>query len=531
MDFSIIHSGMIGFLALLATLLISLAVMIYDRTSDNSKFKIAPSKTKNENIGNVLKVDIDDTFPWEKTVILRYVAIVPLLFMSFILASISLITFGFENFWVRIISFTTYLIGVLFVCVRIWKLGEWLYSQANISTSETYRQKMKYKFLRDISSDEDLVNIWGITWNNISVTNPYQVNYLKIYLEYADSILDSMNAWNFTDVFLQNVKTGNINILRPDVQKLLLDYSLDALDRGNKDGQKIYIKINKRQIIDTLIELAISKDESVLGYTFDIIDNYLQKHDDRLEIMFNFATKFFSTIDKTKIDPSRIEQVFLSFPHSKYGIVSLLNNTKDKEVSKQYAQIWLLAFKGWFKKNYAIYLRKTEDEKNDNDARIDRITKAFLGDGYFMQIGERLFGDLLVFYGLTGWAIDKDERTEEDSWVRIFANSQRNFMSFDMYTTETDYNPNESNEERQARVFAVMDLQSERNNNNTIIILRQLFPLSDIDHIENVLESIKSYRKKIGNNSEDIRISRLNRLEYDFKFIRKFNSNNNPKKN
>ena len=61
MDFNIIHGGMVGFLALLATLLISLAVMIYDRTSDNSKFKIAPSKSKDKDIDGSLKAGIDDT--------------------------------------------------------------------------------------------------------------------------------------------------------------------------------------------------------------------------------------------------------------------------------------------------------------------------------------------------------------------------------------------------------------------------------------------------------------------------------------
>lgn len=533
MDFSIIHSGMVGFLALLATLLISLAVMIYDRTSDNSKFKIRPSKTKDENADDVLKADIDDTFPWEKTVLLRHVAMAPYLFISFILASVSLITLGFEICWVRIASFAIYLLCASFICVRIWKLGEWLYSQANISVSETYRQKMKYKFLRNISSDEDLVNIWSITWNNISVANPYQIDYLKIYLKHADSISDSMNTWNFIETFLQNAKAGNINILRPDMQKLLLEYSLDALDRENKDEQKIHIKFNKRRIIDAFIELAITRDESTLGCTFDIIDDYLKKHDNRFEIMYNFATLFFSTIDKTKIDTDRIAQVFSWFPHSKYGVSNFLGNTKDKKGSKQYAQIWLFAYDSWFKRNYIVDSRKTEDEKYNNDTRIDKVTKAFLGDGYFMQIGERLFGDLLVFYGLNGWAVDEDEKTTEDSWVRIFANSQRIFMSFDMCTTGIDYRPDESNEERQKRALAVMDLQSERNDKNTITILKYLFPLSNTDHVKNVLESIKHYRKKVGNNKEDVRVSRLNRLEYDFELIKKYNErakdNNNNK--
>ena len=534
MNFDIIHSGMVGFLALLGTLLISLAVMIYDRTSDNSKFKITSSKTKNERTDDTLKADIDDTFPWEKTVLLRHVAMAPFLFASFVLASVSLITLGFEICWIRVVLFSVYFLSVAFICTRIWRLGEWLYSQASISMSETYRQKMKYKFLNNISSDEDLVNIWSITWNNISAANPYQVDYLRIYLKHADLISDSINTWNFIEVFLQNAKTGNVNILRPDIQKLLLEYSLDALDRESKTKQKVHIKFNKRRIIDTLIELAITKDESILGCTFNIIDDYLKKCDDRLEIMYNFAIQFFSTIDKTKIDTDRITQVFSWFPHSSYGVVSLLNDSKNKSMSKQYAQIWLFAYDGWFKRNYAVDPRRIKDEKYDNDKRIDSVTKAFLGDGYFMQISERLFGDLLVFYGLNGWAVDKDEKTTEDSWVRIFANSQRLFMSYDMYTTGIDYRPDESDEERQKRALAVMDLQSGRNDKNAITILRYLFPLSNADHIKNVLESIKRYRKKIGENSEDVRISRLNRLEYDFKLIKKYNNeakNNSSKKN
>lgn len=523
MDFNIIHGGMVGFLALLATLLISLAVMIYDRTSDNSKFKIAPSKSKDKDIDGSLKADIDDTFPWEKTVLLKHVAMAPYLFIAFILASVSLIALGFDVCWVRITSLVIYFVCVIFVCVRIWKLGEWLYAQANISTSETYRQKMKYKFLRNLSSDEDLVNIWSITWNNISVANPYQADYLKIYLKHADSISDSINTWSFIEVFLQNAETGNINILRPDIQKLLLEYSLDALDREKNEEQKVHVKFNKRRIIDTLIELAITRDESTLGYTFDVISNYLKNRDNGAEIMYNFATQFFSTIDKTKIDDDRIAQVFSWFPHSNYGVSNLLKDTKNKNISKQYAQIWLFAYDNWFKRNYIVDSSKDEKEKYNNDKRIDKLTKAFLGDTYFIQIGERLFGDLLVFYGLNGWAVDEEEKTMEDSWVRIFANSQRIFMSFDMCTAGIDYKPGESDEERQKRALTVMDLQSERNDKNTITILKYLFPLSNMEHIKNVLESIKRYRKKIGDDTEDVRISRLNRLEYDFKLIKEYN--------
>lgn len=60
-DYNIIHSGMVALLALLSALLVSLAVMIYDRAS-NTVFILRPEKVRdndNKKMDNIDDVHYD----------------------------------------------------------------------------------------------------------------------------------------------------------------------------------------------------------------------------------------------------------------------------------------------------------------------------------------------------------------------------------------------------------------------------------------------------------------------------------------
>ena len=129
-DYNIIHSGMVALLALLSMLLVSLAVMIYDRAS-GTVFILRPEKIRDND--NKKMDNIDDVFPWEKTVLLKYVAKAPWLFLSFIVSSIALITFGIDLCCVRIFSVLIYIFASTFIGTRIWFLGNWMYAQADIA--------------------------------------------------------------------------------------------------------------------------------------------------------------------------------------------------------------------------------------------------------------------------------------------------------------------------------------------------------------------------------------------------------------
>ena len=58
-DYNIIHSGMVALLALLSALLVSLAVMIYDRAS-NTVFILRPEKVRDND--NKKMDNIDDVY-------------------------------------------------------------------------------------------------------------------------------------------------------------------------------------------------------------------------------------------------------------------------------------------------------------------------------------------------------------------------------------------------------------------------------------------------------------------------------------
>lgn len=521
-DYNIIHSGMVALLALLGTLLVSLAVMIYDRAS-GTVFILRPEKVKDND--NKKMDNIDDVFPWEKTVLLKYVAKAPWLFLSFIASSIALITFGIDLCWVRIFSVLIYIFTILFISYRIWLLGNWMYAQADITANDTYRQKTKYKFLESLSNDSDLVSIWSITWNNISPTNPYQSKYLKIFLEQVNKISGSSNIWRYIDVFVQNMNLGNIDVTGPDMIQLLVEYSISVFDKKNID--ELPIKTAKRKILESLLTIQLIGDDSLLCFTFDVVEKVISKSNDRGDIMRGFAGLFFSAIDKSNINNDKISRIFSCFPHTEYGVSTLLNkNNKTTQVKD--AQIWLQAFVYWFKENnkrkYLLSSDNTDALINDN--RIDAVTKGFLGDGYFMELGEKIFGDMLLFYGVKGFAPDEGEKTIEDSLVRLFVNTQRGFMQYDAVTIDSIPIGNEPAETRLKHTLEAFDNKSKQNDINSIIILRYVFPLSNCDHVEKVLAAIKSYGEKICNKKDDIRTFRLKRLKYDFELIKNFNKTN-----
>ena len=525
-DYNIIHSGMVALLALLSMLLVSLAVMIYDRAS-GTVFILRPEKIRDND--NKKMDNIDDVFPWEKTVLLKYVAKAPWLFLSFIVSSIALITFGIDLCCVRIFSVLIYIFASTFIGTRIWFLGNWMYAQADIAANDTYRQKMKYKFLESLSTDSDLISIWSITWNNISLTNPYQSKYLKIFLEQINKISGTSSIWRYIDVFVQNMNLGNINVTGPDVIQLLVEYSISVFDKKNVDD--LPIKTTKRKILESLLKIQLTGDDSLLCFTFDVVEKVMNKSNDRGDIMRSFARLFFSVIDTSNIDNDKISQVFTWFPHTKYG-ASVLLDKNNKTTQVKDAQIWLQAFVYWFKENnqrkYVLSSDNTDVFINDN--RIDTVTKGFLGDGYFTELGEKFFGDMLLFYGVRGLAPEEGEKTLEDSLVRIFVNTQRGFMQYDAVLIDSIPIGDEPDETRLRHTLEAFNNKSKQNDINSIIILRYVFPLSNCDHVEKVLAAIKSYGEKIRNKKDDIRTFRLERLKYDFELIKKFNKTNQNNK-
>ncbi len=526
-DYNIIHSGMVALLALLGMLLVSLAVMIYDRAS-GTVFILRPEKVRDND--NKKMDNIDDVFPWEKTVLLKYVAKAPWLFLSFTISSVALIIFGIDLCCVRIFSVLIYIIASAFISTRIWLLGKWMYAQADITANYTYRQKMKHKFLESLSTDSDLISIWSITWNNISLANPHQSKYLKIFLEQINKISATSNIWRYIDVFVQNMNLGNIDVARPDMVQLLVEYSINVFDKNDVD--ELPIKTTKRKILESLLKIQLTGDDSLLCFTFDAVEKIISKNDDCGDIMRGFARLFFSAIDKSKIDNDKISRVFTWFPYTKYGAsVFLDKNSKTTQVKD--AQIWLQAFVYWFKENnQRRYLLNSDNaDVFINDNRIDAVAKSFLGGGYFMELGEKLFGDMLLFYGVKGWVPEEGEKTHEDSLVRIFVNTQRSFMQYDTVTIDSIPIRDEPAETRLKHTLEAFDNKSKQNDINSIIILRNVFPLSNCDHVEKVLTAIKSYGEKICNKKDNVRSFRLERLKYDFELIKKFNKiNQNNKK-
>lgn len=525
-DYNIIHSGMVALLALLGMLLVSLAVMIYDRAS-GTVFILRPEKLRDND--NKKMDNIDDVFPWEKTVLLKYVAKAPWLFLSFIISSIALITFGIDLCCVRIFSVLIYIFAILFISYRIWLLGNWMYAQADITANDTYRQKMKYRFLESLSNDTDLVSIWSITWNNISPTNPYQSKYLRIFLEQINKISGTSSIWRYIDVFVQNMNLGNINVTDPDIIQLLVEHSISVFGKNNFD--ELPIKATKRNILESLLKIQLTGDDSLLCFTFDAVEKVISKSNDHGDIMRGFAGLFFSAIDKSNIDNDKISRVFTWFPYTKYG-VSVFLNKNNKTTQVKDAQIWLQAFVYWFKENnqrkYLLSSDNTDVLINDN--RIDAMTKGFLGDGYFMELGEKIFGDMLLFYGVKGWAIEEGEKTIEDSLVRLFVNTQRGFMQYDAVTIDSIPIRDEPAETRLKHTLKAFNNKSKQNDINSIIILRNVFPLSNCGHVEKVLAAIKSYGEKNCNKKDDIRCFRLERLKYDFELIKNFNKTNQNNK-
>ena len=154
---------------------------------------------------------------------------------------------------------------------------------------------MKYKFLESLSTDSDLISIWSITWNNISLTNPYQSKYLKIFLEQINKISGTSSIWRYIDVFVQNMNLGNINVTGPDVIQLLVEYSISVFDKKNVDD--LPIKTTKRKILESLLKIQLTGDDSLLCFTFDVVEKVMNKSNDRGDIMRSFARLFFSVID------------------------------------------------------------------------------------------------------------------------------------------------------------------------------------------------------------------------------------------
>ena len=67
--------------------------------------------------------------------------------------------------------------------------------------------------------------------------------------------------------FVQNMNLGNINVTGPDVIQLLVEYSISVFDKKNVDD--LPIKTTKRKILESLLKIQLTGDDSLLCFTFE----------------------------------------------------------------------------------------------------------------------------------------------------------------------------------------------------------------------------------------------------------------------
>ena len=520
-DFSIIHNGMVALLALLGTLLISLAIMIYDHTSSDGQHETILKNGKKTDENKIYHINsFDKVLPWERTLLLKRVALAPCLLFAFLLASLCLILLGIDIRWLRYLSLTIYAVSVLFIVTRIWSLGKWLYSQADTTTKETYRQKKKYKYLSKPLDTASLYNTWSITWANMNPSNPHLAQYLTSYLDGINSISNDGEIWHYFEIFFNSAKQGNIDVLRPDMQKIILQYALDGLVDSNNN--KPQIKYGKRRMVEYLLESALLKEDASICYTFDIVEKFLKGRKNNYEIMHNFATLFFFYIDKTQIDNDRVFRVFTLFPHAEWGVGNLLLMAKNKQNVKEYAIAWLRVYISWFGSRYVRQERLHGQARLEANERIEVVSQDFIGQTYFTGIGTGILGDLLIFYSADDRACCKDENIIENSLVKFSLNSGRLFMPPDIFSTYVGHKLEENDEDQNGYMVQTVDAQLKEKDKNTIEILKYVYPLSDQAYVEMVLKVIKGYKNKTDKIS-DKRHFQLKLLEYDFELINEFN--------
>lgn len=453
-----------------------------------------------------------EKYPFDKSVVFRKVIYFKQI-IFIVLANIVFLIIPGDFFLLCAIASSV--ATIVFTIIATVKTYRWVCSYDDPSDKESYQQKMRINYLNSLKNEPEIAQTWYLLLNNGKLKELNQYGIVDSFIMAANKIetqKDDKEKVGFS--LLLNNFCDNLNNIRftlNDYEKMV-KYSLRYYEYEIKfraDSSKEFPPYGMKNLFWGLFKIATTNinDYNLYGYTFFKTINrkcteLKQGQGKFLEI---FLVDLFLEFDKNSVDVFRIwnGDFFRRLTVTKEKLTS-----SDKETRQNTISIFN-AYMVYAQK----YIQSYSDEKNSKC--LEGITEYV-----FRKIDPIFWFDINTLYGRMFGSIDDNVyHSIVNSWCsngRDFGLCGRGVSFVSEMATDV------SKEEKEKEIRDKLEEINKREQVETIYMLEIIFPwLKNDKEISNMEEGI-DFCKKL-KTKDELYKTRLNKLEYEFSQIKKYN--------
>lgn len=408
-----------------------------------------------------------DKFPLDRSIVFRkiflyknFTALIIPVAISYIFPQIRLLSLG-----------ATIYLAILGMIV-LSKIFKWLSSKDDKFGSETFKQKERIEYLRDLNNESEILDVWSIILNsNYEVINQHGL--LDVFLDSSEQIKNSHNNWNkeqFWGLLRNNfdkIKDDDIRTYKKLVRAAISYYSdREKWTRDDKERNEINKRPPEalRQISQKLMTRAItSPANSIEAYLyFGEVESYLKtKSQKQIDA---FMRAYLDDLIDCFIKNDTIIQEKWSGDFFKRTIITESNIDKRNAVLESYYRSILVKYVG-----------RIDNPPNAIGDRLSNITERI-----FVEIDPIVWFRVITFI-MWPHEYNEDNTKNAENRIKSWCNRARNYGIFGRLDCSIFSISDDKIESREDQVQKHIEKEAINQSDSTYKLLVKIFNFKDLD--------------------------------------------------
>ena len=435
------EAGIIALLATIVAILIPVAILLIDPRQDK--------------------------FPLDRNIIFRKI----FLYKDFTALIIPVaISYIFPQ--VRLVSlFATVYLAILGVLV-LSKIFKWLSSKDDKFGAETFKQKERIEYLRNLKNESEILDAWSVILNS-NYESINQHGLLDVFIDNSKQIKNNQNSWNkeqFWGLLRNNfdkIKDDDIKTYKRLI-KTTMSYYFDRDEWLEKDKEKR--EINKRppeslrQISQKLMARAItSPTNSIEAYIyFDEVETCLKaKSQKQVDAFMNAYMD--DVIDCFINNDTDLREKWSG------------NFFKRTTITETNADERSAVLESYYRSILVKYVSRIDNPSNEIGNRLSNITEKI-----FVEVDPIIWFRVITFI-MWPHKHDEDNIKDTENKINNWCNRARNYGVFGRLDCSI-FSINDDNvKSREDQVRKHIETESRNQSDATYKLLTKIFNFSNLD--------------------------------------------------
>ena len=442
-----------------------------------------------------------DKFPLDRSIVFRKI----FLYKNFTALIIPVaISYIFPQMRLMSLGATIYL-AILGIVV-LSKIFKWLSSKDDEFGGETFRQRERIEYLKELEGEPEIIDAWSVILNS-NYASFNQHGLLNVFVDASKRIKNNQSGWckeQFWGLLRNNfdkIRDEDIDTYRKLV-RTTLSYYLDRDEWLKADKEKR--ELNKRppealrQISRKLMIRAITgSTNSIEAYVyFDEVEKYLKSKN--TESIDTFLSAYVDDVIDCFIKNDTDIQEKWSGDFFERIKITNANITEHGAILKAYYRSILLRYVGG----------RADNPANEVGARISNITERM-----FPEIDPIIWFRVITFI-MWSHEYDEDKNKDAENKVKGWCERHRNYGVFGRLDCAI-FSINEEKEElREIQIRKHIETEARNQANATYELLAKIFNLKDLD-FSLYQKAIRRLEKDKNNNIDYLK--KLNTLKTTLK--------------